>query len=112
MTNLDRSQPNSSPPALRRGVREILVLAGAAIITVAVALFVLGLVLNLATPAQALAVGVIGFSLVAFGVGTGHELELPIDWPRPRQLSPAHRAPASVTAGSQRAEHAEAGAHA
>ncbi len=112
MTSLDRSQPTSSPPALRRVVREVLVLAGAATIVVAVALFVLGSVLDVATPAQALAVGVIGFGLVAFGVGTGHEFELPIDWPRPLQGSSAHRVPANVTAGNERAARAGVGAHA
>ncbi len=112
MTNLDRSQPNSSPPALGRVVREILVLGGAAIIVLSVALFVLASVLRIVTPAQALGVGVIGFGLVAFGVGTGHELELPMDWPRALQLWPAHRAPASAAAGTARAAHAGVGVHA
>ncbi len=112
MTNLDRSQPNSSPPALGRVIREILVIGGAAVIVLAVALFVLGSVLSVATPAQALAVGVIGFGLLAFGVGTGHELDVPIEWPRRRQRSSAHRARGSAAAGTERAAHARVSAHA
>ena len=69
MTDTSRSRPSSSPPSLGPAVRAILLLAGCLVVVASV----VALVSNILTPSQAMAVGLVGVSLGAFGVGTGQE---------------------------------------
>ena len=108
MTKSSRSRPDSSPPALGPIARRILQLGGAAIVVLAVALFVLASVQSIATPAQALAVGLIGLSVAAFGVGTGHEFDMSTTRLWPIQHLP--HGSGQVDLGSTHARHARVGA--
>jgi uncharacterized membrane protein HdeD (DUF308 family) len=63
-------------------LRGILLNGGVGVIV----LWLAGLVLTLLAPSQALAVVVVGVSLVAFGIGSSVELDLPRGWPTPLQL--------------------------
>jgi len=85
MRNASRSRPDSSPPAAGPVLRRTLLIAGAVLILLALVALA-----TVATPTQALALAIVGLSLGAFSIGTGHEFEPPVGWPRRLQRWPHH----------------------
>jgi hypothetical protein len=81
-------------------------------------LAIIGFAAAILTPSQAFAGLLAGLSLIAFGIGTGHELEVPTawrgqlqDWSDLGRLA-TRRGRGATASGSKRTSHARFGARA